>query len=357
MAASDDRLLPPLWIMTLIAAVLVVWLLFQLKEMLVLLIVGYAFAYVIDPIVSKLEERGINRSVGIIAVIVFFVFAVMLLFVTAVPTILEQFGNLSDNFPAYVTRSREALDPLLMSVVQYLPADLQTVVIDHSVAPLMNYVNGGFLQRVASAAGVTLMSGYSLTLTILNLFLLPFIVFYLAVDFKRIHLSALELFPVIQRARVAEMFAEMNRYVSAFVRGQLMVCSILFLLYALGLRIVGIELWFLVSVIAGFGNMIPYVGTLVGIVIASIMALVTFASVTAMLKVWLVFIIVQFLEGTFITPKVMGKNVGMSPLAVILAIFIGGTLFGLLGVFLAIPGAAVCKVLAKHLHSRVVNSV
>jgi predicted PurR-regulated permease PerM len=102
--------------------------------------------------------------------------------------------------------------------------------------------------------------------------------------------------------------------------------------------------------------MVPYLGTAIGIFLASLMGLVSSGSAMGMFEVWGLFVFVQFLEGTFITPRVMGQNVDMSPLTVILAIFAGGKLFGLLGIFLAIPGAAVVKVMMRHLHRRVVHN-
>ena len=357
MTINNNRLLPPPWVLVLIGAAALFWLLSELREMLVLIIVGYSLAYIIDPLVTKLEKKGLSRGIGVISVVSAVMLSVVLLLLTAVPTIVKEFYHLSENLPGYIATSRAKLAPILDHFGHYLPEKVQLLLAGESFEPALNLINPGLLQKVALAVGSTLLQGYSLSLTVLNLLLLPFIIYYLSTDFHRLHRGILDLFPVIQRRTVTNIASEMNTYVSAFVRGQLIVCAILFLLYAVGLRIVGIQLWLLVSVIAGFGNMIPYVGTLIGIVLASVMALVTFGEVSALFQVWVVFIVVQFLESTFITPRVMGQNVGMSPLTIILAIFVGGKLCGLLGVFLAIPAAAVCKVLARHLHTRIIHSV
>lgn len=357
MNLANDRFLPPAWVMVLLGACGVVWLLSELREMLVLMIISYALAYVIDPLVTRLEKEGVSRSVGVIGILTVFALLVVVLFFTAVPTIGSEITTLSNNLPTYMETLRTRWQPQLAAVADYLPADLRTVVMGESIEPALNYLNGGVLQKIAAALGAALLQGYSLTLTALNLVLLPFLVYYLSVDFHTLHRSALELFPILQRRQVADIVEEMDRYVSAFVRGQIMVCAILFVLYAIGLKIIGVQLWFLLSIIAGFGNMIPYIGTLMGIVLSSLMALLTFGELGPVVKVLIVFGVVQFAEGMFITPRVMGKNVGMSPLTVILAIFIGGKLFGLLGIFLAIPGAAVLKVLARHLHSKVIHAV
>jgi predicted PurR-regulated permease PerM len=357
MTINNNRLLPPPWVLVLIGAAALFWLLSELREMLVLLIVGYSLAYIIDPLVSKLEKRGLSRGIGVISVVSTVILSVVLLLLTAVPTIVKEFYHLSDNLPGYIQTSRAKLIPIIDQFGHYLPEKIQLLLAGESFEPALSLINPGLLQRVTLAVGSTLLHGYSLSLTVLNLFLLPFILYYISTDFHQFHRGILDLFPVLQRRSVSNIATEMNTYVSAFVRGQLIVCAILFFLFAIGLKIVGIQLWLLVSVIAGFGNMIPYVGTLVGILLASVMALVTFGDLSSLFQVWSVFVVVQFLEGTFITPRVMGQNVGMSPLTIILAIFVGGKLFGLLGIFLAIPGAAVCKVLARHLHTRIIHSV
>jgi predicted PurR-regulated permease PerM len=119
-------------------------------------------------------------------------------------------------------------------------------------------------------------------------------------------------------------------------------------LYAIGLGLVGVDLWLLLAAIAGFGNMVPYLGTAVGLTLSCIMAVVTFGDVPHIAWVLVVFAVVQFLEGMIITPRIMGESVGLSPLVIILSLFAGGQLFGLLGIFLAIPAAATLRVLARY---------
>jgi predicted PurR-regulated permease PerM len=154
---------------------------------------------------------------------------------------------------------------------------------------------------------------------------------------------------------VGEIFKEIDGYVSSFVRGQIIVCAVLFVLYTIGLGILGVDLWLLLAAISGFGNIIPYAGFLVGIVLSSLLTLVTFGDLVHLLWLWGIYAVVQFLEGTFITPRILGESVGLSPLMVILALFAGGQLFGLLGIFLAVPAAAVLKVLGKHSYGWVMH--
>ncbi len=161
--------------------------------------------------------------------------------------------------------------------------------------------------------------------------------------------------PLTRRNKFLAICSEVDGYISAFVRGQAIVCSLLFVLYAVGLWLVGVDLWLLLAALSGFGNIIPYAGFMVGIVLSSLMALVTFGDLAHLIWVWVVYGVVQVLEGTFITPKVVGDSVGLSPLTVILALFAGGQLCGLLGVFLAIPAAAVLRVLGRFSYDWVIH--
>ncbi|MCB0333530.1 MAG: AI-2E family transporter [Bdellovibrionales bacterium] len=349
-ARQRDSLFPPLWVLFALFLCGIGWLAYELKEIVFLLIVGYCVAYILDPVLDHLEQKNISRSVGVFLILLVLTLAVVLLALTAIPTIVREFGELSKNFPTYFETVKEKLHPLMGVLSPYLPTDFS---LEHGLSYLTEHapaVSGDTIQGIVSGIASTLLRGYSLTLTIVNLFLLPFLVYYIAVDFDRINSYVLEWFPILQRQKVAKLFAEIDMYVSAYVRGQLTVGFVLFLLYATGLGIIGVELWFLIAVVSGFGNLIPYLGSIVGILLSTVMTLVTFGTFTHVLIVWGLYAVVQFLEGTFITPWIVGDKVGLSPLSVLLALLAGGTLFGLIGIFLAVPGVAIARVLIRVFH-------
>ncbi len=354
-AKEQVSILPPPWITLLISLTLGLWLVVQLKEIVVLLVVAYAIAYAIDPLLGLLERRKLPRSLGFVVIMVGIVLGLFLLATTAVPTLEREYQKLSGELPQYVETARTKIGALVESVKERIPARFLPPTGAEGETPAIPGIPSGAVEKLVKGATSALLSGYSLTLTILNLALLPFLTFYIAVDFKSLHRNALALCPRNARLRIREIALEIDGYVSAFVRGQFMIGAILFMLYGLGLWIVGVDLWLLLALISGFGNIVPYLGFLSGIILSSILALVTFGDFAHVLQVWLVFAIVQGLEGTVITPRILGEKVGLSPLAVILAIVVGGQLFGLLGIFLAVPGAAALRVLAAHLHERLVG--
>lgn len=352
MNRQQESFMPPLWVLTVSVLCAMGWLLVHLKELFVLLLIGYFAAYAIDPIIRWLERRRIPRAVGVVGVGCAVVALLVLAAVTAIPTIIDEFHKLTDNLSAYIQKSRSTVGPFFERVQTYLPESITSKLdfsdISGSIAALLSQISGETLKNVGRTLGSTLLQGYSRALTLINVLLLPFIIFYLTVDLPKMHQFVRGLFPITRRAKFDAICSEVDGYVSAFVRGQAIVCSILFVLYATGLGLVGVDLWLLLAAITGFGNMIPYVGTISGLILSCIMALVTFGDVTHVVWVLVVFGLVQFLEGMVITPRIMGESVGLSPLVIILALFAGGQLFGLLGIFLAIPAAATLRVLVRH---------
>lgn len=360
MSRERDSFIPPRWFMTVAALALTIWLVAQLKELVVLLVVGYFVAYAIDPVITRLQLKGVSRPLAFALLCAVVTAVLVLACVTAVPTLVDEFSKLSSNLNSYLQTSRDKLAPLLERAKDYLPESLRSRIdfedINGSILSLVSSVSGDTIKKVGRGILATLLTGYSGALALFNLLLLPFIIFYIAVDLPRIHAFFRALFPVTKRSRVDRICGEIDRYVSSFVRGQAIVCSVLFVLYAIGLGLVGVDLWLLLAAIAGFGNMVPYLGTALGIFLSCVMAVVTFGDLSHVLWVFLVFGVVQFLEGMVITPRIMGESVGLSPLIIILSLFAGGQLFGLLGIFLAIPAAATLRVLVRHSYQWVLDS-
>lgn len=356
---AKESALPPLWVITTSLFVGALWLAAQLKELVVLLVLGYFLAYAIDPLLRRLERRGYSRALAFFLVLGGFVSVLALLFITAVPSLISEFQKLSENLQNYISIGRERLAPLLKQLESVLPEGVrQSTSLTELVAGLpltLSDVSGATVKKVLSTASATLLTGYSQVLTLINAALLPFIVYYLAVDMPTLHRLVLGLVPITRRTRVQRIFSEIDGYVSAFVRGQFIVCSVLFVLYAIGLWIVGVDLWLLLAAVTGFGNLIPYAGFLVGIVLSSLMALVTFGDLIHVVYVWVVFALVQAIEGMVVTPRILGDSLGLSPLVIILALFAGGQLFGLLGIFLAVPAAATVRVVARHSYQAVME--
>ncbi len=339
--AQNESILPPKWVLFSMVMGVVGWLIWELKEIASLLVLAYVVAYLIDPLVSQLERWRVRRTLGILVTFVILFVLGFFMVSSAIPTLARDYDKFSERLPDYVGQVHEVLTPL----VEKARSAFRVHVENGGELPSISEVGASWAKNVIGGLKNALLSGYSITLTILNLILLPFFVFYLAADFKSFHKVAIDLFPTRNRGKVMSIASRINNYVSSFVRGQLLVGLVLTVLYSVGLGIVGLDLWFLLGVLSGFGNIIPYFGFITGITLSTIIAVFSGGGFYLVVQVWAVFLIVQFLEGIVISPRIIGDKVGLSPLVIILAIVAGGQIFGFLGIILAVPVAAALRVL------------
>jgi predicted PurR-regulated permease PerM len=182
---------------------------------------------------------------------------------------------------------------------------------------------------------------------LLALIILPFILFYLLKDGKKLPTYILKFLPVPLRSQSFEVMKEINSSISLYIRGQIIVSFCIGLLMLIGFLIIGLEYASLLALIAAFTSVVPYLGPAIAITPALIIAIVT--SPIMLLKLIVVWTVVQLIEGKFISPQIMGRNLHIHPITIIFVILTAGNLFGVKGVILAVPGYAVLKVIVTHL--------
>ncbi len=191
---------------------------------------------------------------------------------------------------------------------------------------------------------------------VVNFIIFGVVFVYLLKDFNIIVEKIKSILPIRKREQILGVLTKINNNMHYFIRGQLGVCLILSLIYSIGLTIAGVPLSFLLGFLSGFGNLIPYVGTGTGIIVASALALLQFHDFQHVFYVFITFGVGQILEGTVITPRVMGKGLGLSPAMVILSILICSQLLGFLGLLLAVPIASTVKVFVDEFLLKYKNS-
>ena len=189
-----------------------------------------------------------------------------------------------------------------------------------------------------------------------NLVLIPVVAFYLLRDWDRLMACLRELLPRRIEPTVTALARESDEVLGAFFRGQLLVMLGLGTIYTLGLWIVGLDLALLVGLIAGLVSFVPYLGFIIGILLAGVLALIQFHDMAHLLGVVGVFAVGQAMEGMLLTPLLVGERIGLHPVAVIFAVLAGGQLFGFFGVLLALPVAAVIAVFLRHMRHHYVRS-
>lgn len=333
-----------LWVVCL---AFVAWIAIAVQEVVALLLLAYGIATLLEPVVARLERKGVSRTSSIIGFGTFLLLLLGLLLVLAIPAIIKQYDLLITELPNYIKSFRGELDSAAIAWFGLsLPEAINTL-IESAKAQLSN-VNASQLQKLFGTVTDTVLQGYSLTLTIVNLTLLPFFVFYLSRDYHLFHQVLAGFLEPEQRSKVSKIGNEILGHVYAFFKGQLLVALLLALLYSIGLSIVGLPFAIAVGTIAGLLNIVPYLGLGLGLIISVILTAVSDPTLMQFVWVGLVFAIVQFIEGTFVTPKVVGESVGIHPLGVMLALIVGGSLLGLIGLIIAIPAAAGLRVLFRN---------
>lgn len=306
---------------------------------------GTLVAYLANPLVDSLANRGLKRLPAVVLVFAVISLLVGLVLFWVVPLLAEQVGNFFDDLPAY---SRWVQTSAVPWINKHLGLKLRA----SNLEQLAGTLTAQWQQAGGASAALASLShsGAVLVSWLLNLALVPVVVFYLLRDWNRILCQVQGLLPLRWAPLAARLSIEIDEVLSAVFRGQLMVMLALATVYSVGLWLVGLRLGLLIGLFAGLASFIPYAGFIVGVLLASIMALAQFGELWPVASVLIVFAAGQMLEGLWLTPWLIGHRIGLHPVAAIFAALAGGRLFGFLGVLLALPMAAVVMVLLRHIH-------
>ncbi|WP_425403944.1 AI-2E family transporter [Hwanghaeella sp.] len=335
----------------LIGLVAVVAALYYLRPILLPFVAAMGVAYFLDPVCDWLEEKGLSRTMATGAVTAVFFVVVTLVLVAVSPLIYKQVAELIARVPSYVAAMQVKLGPLLDLAADRLG---QEEVKD--LGKSATQYAGTALKWVASAVGEVL-GGLGAVANIISLIVItPIISFYLLRDWDRIVEKVDTWLPRAQADTLRGLAKEVDDILAGFARGQATVCLILGVLYGVGLTIVGLDFGFIVGLFTGLVSFIPYFGMLIGFVLGFGIALAQFDSFTPLLLVAAVFAVGQVVEGNFLTPKLVGGRVKLHEVWIIFALMAGGTLFGFVGILIAVPVAAVVGVLARFMIAQYLES-
>ncbi len=342
----------------LIALFLFGWTVYGLRGVLTPVLLSFLIAYLLDPIVDRFESRGINRTVAIlIMMVVLFLGSTLFLFLIALA--VRDFGDvIKTDLPNWLEHTvvpwlNSAALPWISSTFEInLVGEGQEDHLTGMIHELRGHLTG-FVPRLAGPVRAILTSALSGTLALVawtaNIVLIPLFSFYLLRDFDIIIARLKELLPKQYIDEVTSVFSEIDETISAFVRGQLLVMLILGLLYGIGLTIAKVKLGFGIGLLAGLLSVIPYLGFFAGVAMALTLSLVGGDNIWwNLIGTGITFGVVQALEGTVITPKIVGDKVGLHPVWVIVALMVGAQVLGVLGMLLAIPVAAILRIIVKR---------
>ncbi len=337
-----------------IAAVLTgVWLLVETGSLLAPFFLALVLAYILDPLVDILEGRGISRTLSVLALTVPAVAALIFVFVFIVPSAFAELGVVLESLPVLLdrlsvwiengTQRLQRVDVPLFdgpALVEQLRGVDSAAVVEffrERQEAMANYVWDGVLGLGRGIGSVFTVLGYVV--------LTPVLTFYLIRDWDLITARMARLIPEQRRVEAVSFLSACDELVSSYLRGQLLVAITIGLLTGIGLGIASFPYAASLGLMVGVFSLVPYLGLILSLVPALFIALVSGSVGLSLLKLLIVYGAVQLLDGTVITPRIVGGSVGIHPVWVVLALSVGGYFFGIAGLLVGVPAAAVTKLL------------
>jgi predicted PurR-regulated permease PerM len=327
-----------------VGLLVVAWLTLQLfASVLAPFVAAAGIAYVLHPPTTRLTRLGLGRGIAALLMIVALLVALLLFALLLYPLILQQIGLLLGRIPQYV----QLLQRWASTVITDLQQNFGSDVVNDKLRDLVSSQAGNMLSFIASALTGVTGAGFAIFNVLTLAVVTPVVGFYLLRDWPRVVGMVDSWLPHRYADVIRAQAREVDRILSAWVRGQALCCLILALYYASALTIAGLDLGLIVGMAAGLLSFIPYVGSITGGVTSLGLAMAQFPTWRGVIGVGAVLVLGQILEGYVIYPRFLGDRVELPAVWVIFALFAGGAAFGFLGVMLAVPVAATIGVLCR----------
>jgi predicted PurR-regulated permease PerM len=322
---------------------LLLWLCYELRQILIPLALAFIVAYIFHPAVDFLERHKIPRAItiAVLLLLILAVFATTLLVV--IPRLIRQSVDFVQSFQNSFPEIQQDLQSAVGRFGGSQLAERFSSNLDELLGALRSHLPQ-VLESIRTILVSIITHTFGLIGAIANFLLFAVVSVYLLNDFNRIIAKAEGLIPLTRKESFLGIMKKIDANLKSFFRGQLITCTILAIIYSVGLSIVGVPFALLIGILGGYGQIVPYMGTALAVVPAVLLALIEFGDFVHPLLAAMVFVVGQTLEGFVITPKIMGQTVGLHPVVIILAILVFGTLLGFLGILVAVPLAAVLKV-------------
>ncbi len=324
-------------------AVVTAWLLTLLGPILTPFVAAAILAYICDPWVGRLCKWKLPRALATLLVMLALLSVFTLLILIMLPLLAKEANNLMTRLPELLDVARLKLLPYMQQyfgiTLQWDNATLKNLLLSHwqsaggTAAKVLPWLGGG---------------GAALLGMVMNVVLIPLVLFYLLRDWPLLLARIEHAIPRRQHAKVQEIAGEVDSVLAEFLRGQMAVMMLMSTFYVLGLWLAGLEFALPIGVVAGMLVFVPYLGMIAGLALATLAALTQFDQFSGVLLVWAVFVTGQLLEGFLVTPWLVGKRIGLHPLAVIFVLLAFGQLFGFFGLLLALPVSAALLVGLRH---------
>ena len=316
-----------------------------LRNIYIPIFVSYFLSFLLNPVIRKMEKKGFGR-IGPIIFLLTLLFALVgsIIFLMA-PRVMSQMKELFERLPSAMNVLSERFSPMS---IQYLGIDIfnqwkevvQNLIPKIAILPAAEIIEGFFSGTLKALT------------TLLTILLIPIFTFYFLKDYYRINHALLNLVPRRHLKDVEEVMKRLSIVLGSLIRGQFLVCLLLALYYSLSLSAVEIDMALLLGVFSGLMNLVPFVGPIVSIILTLLFTLLGGGGLMQVAQVLGIYVLANLVDSTVLTPKIVGKQVGISPLLIILGILAGGEILGFLGILLALPLMAMGKVLGEFFLER-----
>ncbi|AFK86985.1 MULTISPECIES: AI-2E family transporter [Thermoanaerobacterium] len=314
----------------------------KIKEILLPLLVSVILAYLINPIVTYLERKGIKRVQSIIIVYFLLMIVLSLFAIFIFPVIANEISNLFKMIPDYVSLLTYKINNIKNDYLSYLPREFNNI-----FAKRANMFN----RQMELIIDRAMQGIISMTNHLVNLILSPIITFYLLKDKEALKNGINQFIPQKMRGSFLKILKDIDYVLSNYIRSQIYISLIVTILTSIGLMILRVKYSLLIGILAGILNIIPYFGPILGSIPAVVMGLMD--SFYKGIWSFAIFFLVQQIESAIIAPKIMSDNVDLHPITVIIALLVGEQFFGVLGMLLSVPVVAVAKVIFKDIFMEV----
>ncbi|SDX41940.1 AI-2E family transporter [Paenibacillus sp. CF384] len=307
-----------------------------LRAVLAPFLIAMIISYVLNPIVSLLNERKVPRTIAVLLIYAVFLASLTVVLVNAIPMFMDQLKELNKHMPDITMQARSMVNDLNNS--SFLPESIRTG-IEKSLYKLEKQGSDAifaFINNIGEMINVIFIA-----------FIIPFLAFYILKDFEVFERTLLTYVPKSHRKHAVRLLKDIDHALGSYIRGQFLVCVIVGTLAYIGYLIIGIPYPLLLASVVAVTNIIPYLGPFFGAAPALIVA--STVSIKMMLLVAIVNTLCQILEGNIISPQVVGRTLHMHPLSIIFALLVGGELAGIVGMILAVPIFAAVKVIVQHI--------
>lgn len=343
-----------------IVAVAALWALLKVRIILPPLGLALLIIYILNPVVSRLERRGVPRLAGTIGAYVIVLGSFTALILALVPFASNQVESFATQWPEYREGLVRFIESSAAGVEDTFNTNIETAQIecllgadqtDVGNAPSSarcDEVTRDVRDQVAAQAGRITEIGSSLFEVLIVFVVGPLVALYLLIDLPQLRRDLMSFLPESHRAEAGDLGGKIGAAVGGFFRGQLVVALLVGLLSAAGFRLIGLPFWFVIGGVAGFFNLVPLIGPYIGGTIGFFVGAIS-GGLSLGIKAALVELVVQQIDNHLISPKVMSRTVNLHSVTVMLALLAGGALAGFWGLLLAVPTVAVAKIVLSHL--------